>query len=438
MRFFCLWNMETEDLYQIFLKSKKIIIDSRNAEENSLFFALKGETFDGNAYAKSALDKGCPYAIIDKEEYVQGSNFILVENVLKSLQSLANYHRKQLNIPIVAITGTNGKTTTKELVASVLSKKFHVSFTKGNLNNHIGVPLTLLSMDNNTQLGIVEMGANHINEIKTLCEIAEPDFGIITNIGKAHLEGFGSFENIIKAKSELYEYLKAKNGKVFYNSGNSLLKRIVEGMNLDTIAFGSLNSPVYGEIISSEQYLSLKINLGDFETKINTQLIGNYNLENVLAASCIGHYYNIEPELIVSAIEEYVPTNNRSQFLKTTKNNLFLDAYNANPTSVEAAIKNFSQMPSNDKCIILGDMLELGSDSRLEHQKILDLLKENRFDQIFLIGEIYYSLENGNDILKFKNVDEFKIWLEKNNIVNSNVLIKGSRGIRLEKIVELL
>ncbi|HAF28959.1 MAG TPA: UDP-N-acetylmuramoyl-tripeptide--D-alanyl-D-alanine ligase [Bacteroidales bacterium] len=430
--------METEDLYQIFLKSKKIIIDSRNAEENSLFFALKGETFDGNAYAKSALDKGCPYAIIDKEEYVQGSNFILVENVLKSLQSLANYHRKQLNIPIVAITGTNGKTTTKELVASVLSKKFHVSFTKGNLNNHIGVPLTLLSMDNNTQLGIVEMGANHINEIKTLCEIAEPDFGIITNIGKAHLEGFGSFENIIKAKSELYEYLKAKNGKVFYNSGNSLLKRIVEGMNLDTIAFGSLNSPVYGEIISSEQYLSLKINLGDFETKINTQLIGNYNLENVLAASCIGHYYNIEPELIVSAIEEYVPTNNRSQFLKTTKNNLFLDAYNANPTSVEAAIKNFSQMPSNDKCIILGDMLELGSDSRLEHQKILDLLKENRFDQIFLIGEIYYSLENGNDILKFKNVDEFKIWLEKNNIVNSNVLIKGSRGIRLEKIVELL
>lgn len=438
MRFFCLWSMKTENLYQIFLKSKKVIFDSRNAEENSLFFALKGENLDGNAYAKSAIDKGCSYAIIDKEEYVQGSNFILVDNVLKSLQLLANYHRRKLNIPIIAITGTNGKTTTKELVASVLSKKFNVTYTAGNLNNHIGVPLTLLSMDNNTQLGIVEMGANHINEIKTLCEIAEPDFGIITNIGKAHLEGFGSFENIIKAKSELYEYLNTKNGKVFYNSGNNILRSKVEEMNLDAITFGSLSSGVYGEIISSDQYLSLKVSFGDYETKINTQLIGNYNFENVLAASCIGHYYNIDPELIVSAIEEYVPKNNRSQFLKTKKNNLFLDAYNANPTSVEAAIINFSQIPFNDKCIILGDMLELGNDSKLEHQKIIDLIKEYRFDQIFLVGETFYSLEKGNDILKFKNVDEFKVWLEKNNIVNSNVLIKGSRGIRLEKILELL
>ena len=430
--------MKIEHLYRIFLRSKKVTTDSRIAENNALFFALKGENFDGNAYAKNALENGCSIAIVDNPDYAQGDNSILVDDVLETLQLLGNYHRKQLNIPIIAITGTNGKTTTKELVASVLSKKFGVSYTIGNLNNHIGVPLTLLSMNENTQIGIVEMGANHINEIKNLCEIAEPDLGIITNIGKAHLEGFGSFENIIKAKKELYDYLKFKDGKVFYNSNNSLLQKIINELNINSIAFGNSNSKVNGEIITSDQFLSLNINIGDFQAVVETQLIGNYNLENVLAAASIGYYNGVNPELIVSAIEKYVPKNNRSQFLKTAKNNLFLDAYNANPTNVDASVRNFSSLEINNKYVILGDMLELGNYSESEHEKIIGLLQDHSFDKIILVGDIYNSLKVPGNYLQFKNVNELKDWLEKNKIVNSNILIKGSRGIQLEKVVELL
>ena len=430
--------MKIERLYQIFLRSKKVTTDSRNVENDALFFALKGENFDGNAYAKNALDNGCSFAIIDNPDYVQGDNYILVDDVLETLQLLGNYHRKQLNIPIIAITGTNGKTTTKELAASVLCKKFSISYTIGNLNNHIGVPLTLLSMNENTQIGIVEMGANHINEIKNLCEIAEPDFGLITNIGKAHLEGFGSFENIIKTKKELYDYLKLKDGKVFYNSNNSLLKKIIVELNLNAIAFGSLNNKVYGESITSGQFLSVNIKMGNFQALIETQLTGNYNLENVLAAASIGSYNGINPELIVSASEDYVPKNNRSQFLKTEKNNLFLDAYNANPTSVEASVKDFVLLKIGNKCVILGDMLELGNESKSEHEKIIRLLQDYSFDKIILVGNIYNSLKVPDKFLQFKDVNELGNWLENSNIAHSNVLIKGSRGIQLEKIVEFL
>lgn len=430
--------MKIERLYQIFQRSKKVTTDSRNAEKNALFFALKGENFDGNAYAKNALENGCSFAIVDNPDYVQGDNYILVDDVLETLQLLGNYHRKQLNIPIIAITGTNGKTTTKELLANVLSKKYEVSYTAGNLNNHIGVPLTLLSMNENTQIGIVEMGANHINEIKNLCEIAEPDFGIITNIGKAHLEGFGSFENIIKTKKELYDYLKFKEGKVFYNSNNSLLKKIIIELNLNAIAFGSLNNKVYGDIITTDQFLYVNIKMGNFQALIKTQLIGNYNLENVLAAASIGYYNGINPELIVSAIEEYVPNNNRSQFFKTEKNNLFLDSYNANPTSVEASVKNFASLKINNKYVILGDMLELGNESESEHEKIIGLLQDYSFDKIILAGNIYNSLKVPDKFLQFRDVNELNNWLENSNIVHSNVLIKGSRGIHLEKIVEFL
>ncbi|MCD4833881.1 MAG: UDP-N-acetylmuramoyl-tripeptide--D-alanyl-D-alanine ligase [Bacteroidales bacterium] len=430
--------MKIERLYQIFLRSKKVTTDSRNVENDALFFALKGENFDGNAYAKNALENGCSFAIVDNPDYVQGDNYILVDDVLETLQLLGNYHRKQLNIPIIAITGTNGKTTTKELVAGVLCKKFTISHTIGNLNNHIGVPLTLLSMNENTQIGIVEMGANHINEIKNLCEIAEPDFGIITNIGKAHLEGFESIENIIKTKKELYDYLKLKDGKVFYNSNNSLLKKTIIELNLNAIAFGSLNNKVYGDIITSDRFLFVNIKMGNFQALIETQLIGNYNLENVLAAASIGYYNGINPELIVSAIEEYVPKNNRSQFLKTEKNNLFLDSYNANPTSVEASLKNFVSLKINNKYVILGDMLELGNESESEHEKIIGLLQDYSFDKIILVGNIYNSLKVPDKFLKFRDVSELENWLKNRNIAHSNVLIKGSRGIQLEKIVRLL
>ncbi len=430
--------MKIERLYQIFLRSKKVTTDSRNAENNALFFALKGKFFDGNTYAKNALENGCSFAIVDNPDYVQGDNYILVDDVLETLQLLGNYHKKQLDIPIIAITGTNGKTTTKELLANVLSKKYKVSYTAGNLNNHIGVPLTLLSMNENTQIGIVEMGANHINEIKNLCEIAEPDFGIITNVGKAHMEGFGSFENIIKTKKELYDYLKFKDGKVFYNSNNSLLKKIIIELNLNAIAFGSLNNKIYGDIITSDRFLYVNIKMENFQALIKTQLIGNYNLENVLAAASIGYYNGINPELIVSAIEEYVPKNNRSQFLRTEKNNLFLDSYNANPTSVEASLKNFASLKINNKYIILGDMLELGTESESEHEKIIGLLQDYSFDKIILVGNIYNSLKVPDKFLQFGDVNELKNWLENSNIVHSNVLIKGSRGIQLEKIVELL
>jgi len=430
--------MKIEQLYQIFLKSKSVTTNSRIVESNAIFFALKGENFNGNVYAKNALENGCSYSIVDDPEYVQSDKYILVNDVLKTLQLLGNYHRRQLNIPIIAITGTNGKTTTKELVANVLSKKYNVSYTKGNLNNHIGVPLTLLSMSKNTEIGIVEMGANHMNEIKDLCEIAEPNFGVITNIGKAHLEGFGSFDNIIKTKKELYEYIKTKNGKVFFNSNNSILLDIVKKLSLNSIAFGNSESRVYAEIIPSELFLSFNINIGDFKTIVKTQLIGNYNIENVLAAASIGYYNGINPELIVSAIEEYVPQNNRSQFSETTKNKLFLDAYNANPTSVEASVKNFVSLDIKNKCIVLGDMLELGKESKSEHKKILELLNNYSFDKIILVGKIYKSLDVKIHILQFENVDDLRIWIKTNNLNNFNILIKGSRGIQLEKIVELL
>jgi UDP-N-acetylmuramoyl-tripeptide--D-alanyl-D-alanine ligase len=415
-----------------------VITDSRGAEHNSLFFALKGENFDGNKYAKSALEKGCSYAVIDNLDFAFNDKFIVVNNVLETLQQLGQYHRKQLNIPIIAITGTNGKTTTKELVAAVLAKKYDVSYTQGNFNNHIGVPLTLLEMNKDTEIGVVEMGANHIGEIEKLCEIAEPDFGIITNIGKAHLEGFGSFENIIKAKSELYEYIQAKNGTIFYNSNNSILQDINKKLKTNSIRFGSIDSGVHGEILPADKFLSVKINMGNYNSILNTQLIGAYNRENIEAAASIGFYYGIKPELIISAIESYTPKNNRSQFQITENNKLFLDAYNANPTSVEASVRNFMSLKIENKYIILGDMLELGNESRTEHERIVELLTDLSAEKVLLVGEIYSSLKINQSYLQFQDVNELKVWLSKNKITESNILIKGSRGIKLEKLIELL
>jgi UDP-N-acetylmuramoyl-tripeptide--D-alanyl-D-alanine ligase len=430
--------MEIDHLYRIFLSCSKVVTDSRKAEQNALFFALRGDNFDGNKYAEVAIEKGCSFAIIDNPDFEISDKFILVDNVLETLQSLGSYHQSKLNIPIIAITGTNGKTTTKELVAAVLSEKFNVSFTKGNLNNHIGVPLTLLDLNKKTEIGIVEMGANHLGEIKRLCEIAKPDFGLITNIGKAHLEGFGTSENIVKAKSELFEYLKLNNGKVFYNANNEILKGLVEKFNLSSIDFGDTHSAVNGKVLPTDKFLSLEVFLGDYNANINTQLIGNYNLENVLAAASIGYYMNVKAEKIISAIEQYIPTNNRSQFLKTEKNKLFLDAYNANPTSVEASVNNFISLKVDSKCVILGDMLELGIDSLKEHQKIVELLRKYFFNKVILVGDIYNSLNVDQEYLQFANVYDLRTWLSENKISESNILIKGSRGVQLEQVIDLL
>ena len=408
MRFFYLISkMKLEELYQLYIKYRNITTDSRIVKNNALFFALKGDSFDGNVYAERALKNGCSYAIIDNPEYKKDENYIVVNNVLGTLQKLGNLHRKKLDIPILAITGTNGKTTTKELVSSVLSKKFKLTYTQGNLNNHIGVPLTLLSMDETTEFGVVEMGANHMFEIKKLCEIAEPDYGIITNIGKAHLEGFGSFENIIKTKKELYDYVSSKSGKVFYNSDDNILSGLVEQLELDSISYGN-GTRVNGKLNSSDQFLSVKVGIGDLSLDIYTKLVGSYNLENVLAAVCVGNYFNIPAKDIKEAIENYIPKNNRSQFIKTDKNNLYLDAYNANPTSVELSLKNFVSLNKPNSSIILGDMLELGENAISEHKAILQLIRNYAFDRVILVGNVYNSMDIQDEILQFENVNELK------------------------------
>jgi UDP-N-acetylmuramoyl-tripeptide--D-alanyl-D-alanine ligase len=432
--------MEIQELYRLFLKNPIITTDTRKIETGAIFFALKGESFNGNKYAQDAIKKGCSFAIIDDKDVPFIDGLILVDNVLNTLQELASFHRKQLNIPIIAITGTNGKTTTKELIASVLKTKFNVSFTQGNLNNHIGVPLTLLSMTNSTEIGVIEMGANHVGEIKELCKIVDPNYGIITNIGKAHIDGFGSYENIIKAKKELYDYLKENDGKVFVNEGNDLLSKLVNELELDNVSYNHPKSKVKvkGESLPTNKFLKAKVNINDVDHYLETQLIGSYNLENVLAAICVGHYFKVSDDKIIESIKEYVPQNNRSQFIKTESNNLIVDCYNANPTSVKAALENFISLDFSNKCVILGDMLELGNVSEKEHKMVVDFVIKQDFKHIILVGDIYFLIDVPINIKQFKTVEELNNWISLNKIYESNVLIKGSRGIQLERVIENL
>ncbi|MDY6801796.1 MAG: UDP-N-acetylmuramoyl-tripeptide--D-alanyl-D-alanine ligase [Bacteroidota bacterium] len=430
--------MTINELYKVYQEHPQITTDSRFAPKNGLFFALKGEHFDGNVFAQKAIENGCAYAIIDNPGFNNGKHFILVENVLSTLQQLAFYHRQQLEIPVIGITGTNGKTTTKELLASVLSMKYNVGYTQGNLNNHIGVPLTILSFTKNTELGIVEMGANHLGEIKNLCVIADPDYGLITNIGKAHLEGFRTFDNIIKTKNELYEYVTHKKGKVFYNAKDQIVSQLIIGNN-NAVSFGEQKeSKVYGIDKKDGIFLKLEAVIDKNSYTIETNLIGDYNIDNVLAAIAIGKYFNVDDQKIMEAIERYKPENNRSQFFKTKNNNLFLDAYNANPTSVKAAIKNFEQLDIPDKCLILGDMFELGDNALNDHYEVVSIIDPKNYKNIILVGELFVSLKVDKNILQFANVDLFIDWLNKNPVKGSNILIKGSRGNRLERIVEFL
>ncbi len=442
--------MNIEELYKIFLKYPNICTDSRTAVKNSIFFALKGENFDGNRYALKALEQ-CDYAIVDDEKFLKDNRFILVDNVLDTLQELAKYHREKLDLPIIAITGTNGKTTTKELIKEILSKQFNVVSTNGNLNNHIGVPITLLKMKVNTDIGVVEMGANHPGEIKKLCDIAQPNYGLITNIGKAHLEGFGSFEGVKKAKSELYKFLSDNEGLAFVNYDNEILEDLKPPAR--TILYGSSGfTHCQGRKLDSELFLQFKwvstenmsaddvtIDWNDKIRNIKTQIIGNYNFENALAATCIGNHFGITEINIKNAIENYIPSNNRSQFIKKQNNTIILDAYNANPSSMKIALSNFSSLKFENKIIILGDMLELGSQSEIEHSVIISLIKQMQFNNAFLIGNNFFNLKNiYPDFNYFNTTNDFIRWIKNNPIKNSTIFIKGSRKNGLEKIMDYL
>lgn len=418
--------MNITALYNLYSESFLVDTDTRKIRKNTMYFALKGENFNGNTFALEALKKGASYSIVDEKEYATTTKIILVEDVLATLQELAKYHRKKLNTPIISLTGSNGKTTTKELINAVLSTQYNTTATVGNLNNHIGVPLTLLSMTPSTEIGIVEMGANHHKEIEFLCSITNPDYGYITNFGKAHLEGFGSLEGVIEAKSEMYEYLHKTNKSVFVNPSDKI--QVEKTKNINSI---KLNQTI--KHIGSNPFVSIEFN---GET-LQTNLMGGYNFDNLSAAITIGEYFNISSDNIKKATETYTPTNNRSQLIKTKNNTtIILDAYNANPSSMKAALDNFSLINSKDKMVILGDMFELGSNSLQEHQNIIDYCSELRLIDSIFVGDLFYQAKTNS--LKIKTFEELKEHIAALNLKNKHILIKGSRGMALERIVAII
>lgn len=417
----------------------EICTDSRKATKNSVFFALQGESFDGNKYAQKALEAGCKGAVIDDSSFDKGDGYYLVEDVLKTLQDIAKYHRNKYTIPVVAITGSNGKTTTKELISSVLSEKFEVLSTKGNLNNHIGVPLTLLKLRKEHEIAIVEMGANHPREIKMLCEMAKPGYGIITNIGKAHLEGFGSFEKLKSAKFELYDYIRKNQGKLFCNRSNQILTSYPYLNEIEVMDYysGGERKPAV-EIKELNPFLRVTIQ-NKVQSDIQTSLVGEYNAENILAAYTIGMYFGVNDSEIAHAIHSYVPQNNRSQLKETFSNKIILDAYNANPTSMKYALENFMKVTKGRRFLILGDMLEMGEYACEEHDHILSFIVKSAIDNVMLVGEAFYQFKDRvPQYLFFSNTGEAIEHLKKNPVRNYNILIKGSRGIQLEQIVKYL
>ncbi len=425
--------MNIQELYKLYKQSYKVSTDTREVAQDSIFFALKGDNFNGNKFAEEALKKGASYAVVDEKRHQTKPTIVLVDDVLKTLQLLATYHRKELNIPIISLTGSNGKTTTKELINIILSRKYKTTATLGNLNNHIGVPLTLLSMTPETEIGIVEMGANHLQEIDLLCNIALPDFGYITNFGKAHLEGFGSMEGVVQAKTELYLSLKERNKLVFVNVNDQ--KQLEKSKGINQVTFGSAEADVNIELIDANPFVIVKFNA----VTIQSKLIGSYNFANIAAAIAIGIHFQVSDKMIKEAIEDYTPANNRSQIVKKSTNIIILDAYNANPTSMEAALENLSGLTDKNKIVILGDMFELGNDAEIEHQHITDQVERIALVKVYLIGENFYkTISNSKKIERFKNFEDFKNVFAKTNIQNSTLLIKASRGMALERVLDLL
>ncbi len=433
--------MSLKKLYSIFQKCTEVSTDSRKITKDCLFFALKGENFDGNKYAKQALKNGAAYAVVSDPALKRTRNCFYVKDTLKTLQDLANFHRKQFNIPFIAITGTNGKTTSKELISAVLGSTYTTSFTKGNFNNHIGVPLTLLGISKESEIAVIEMGANHIGEIDFLCRIAEPTHGIITNIGKAHLEGFGSQEGIKQTKSELYRFLASSGGTAFVNMDERFLNELVACV-ADTVSYGTKSENQFSaKLIEADPFVKFSFKEANKTYKVTTQLFGRYNFNNAITAMALGLYFGIKPEKIKEAIENYRPTNNRSQLIKKGKNTFYLDAYNANPSSMQLAVKNFGELTAKRKGVILGDMLELGKYSKKEHAAILNLLlklqdKEKLSGPIILVGPAFKKVKDPEKTLWFPNVQELKTWYSKQKFKHTHFLIKGSRGIRLEELLK--
>ena len=436
MTAFFSFKMDTlEKIYKHYSEQYIVSTDSRKIKDGCVFVALKGERFDGNDFAYQVAKDGVASCVIaDRKDLPNHERLFIVEDSLSTLQQLAKLHRERCNIPIIGITGTNGKTTTKELVATVMSKKYNIIYTQGNFNNHIGVPLTLLRIKPDTELAVVEMGANHPGEITQLCELAQPDFGIITNIGKAHIEGFGSFEGVIKTKNELYQYLKTKGERqktiVFVNGNNKLLMNLSEGMV--RVVYGTTDNRQ--QTTDNSPYLTINYN----NNTINTHLVGEYNHENVMAAITVGTYFNIDENLIINAIEDYIPSNNRSQFIKSERNEIVMDAYNANPSSMHHSISNFKKIASENSLLILGDMKELGSESENEHRNIINLLKKLGFEDVILVGEEFKKVSGSTNYKNFNNVDELISHISHNDIAGKKILIKGSNSTRLEKLANVL
>jgi len=427
--------INTQQLYKKFLESTGVSTDTRKIEEKAIFFALKGENFDGNQYAADALKSGAKYVVVDNAEVVEDERFLLVDDVLTSLQMLATYHRNLMRIPVIGLTGSNGKTTTKELIREILATKYNVVATAGNFNNHIGVPLTLLRITQETELAIIEMGANHIGEIATLCEIAQPTHGLITNIGKAHLEGFGNYEGVIRAKSELYHYLIEHNGVVFINSEDPVLKNMSKRIK-EPIFYNNTGDYYTCKLISANPYVEL---ITEESQHVQTNLIGTYNFKNIAAALCLGKYFKVKPAAANTAIADYVPENNRSQIINTKSNQIILDAYNANPISMKAALDNLEAMDHPNKVVILGDMFELGSDSDLEHKKIVEQVKQMDLSLKIFCGQASARAAANYDATSyFATKDKLVEYLKEKPITDKLILIKASRGMGLETIVEYL
>ncbi|MEG1199631.1 MAG: UDP-N-acetylmuramoyl-tripeptide--D-alanyl-D-alanine ligase [Algoriella sp.] len=427
--------MTTAELFEQFLKSKTVTTDTRNISKDCIFFALKGANFNGNTFAQEAINQGARIAIVDEAEFEnQTNNIFLVDDALKTLQDLAKTYRNYLKIPFIGLTGSNGKTTTKELISAVLKEKFRTHYTFGNLNNHIGVPLTILSIPENTEIAVIEMGANHQKEIELLASISQPDFGYITNFGKAHLEGFGGFEGVIKGKSELYDYLKSANKIAFINANDPI--QVEKTIDIKQITFSDQNNADYQiELLENKQeYLAVKYQNLD----IQSHLTGNYNFSNISCAIAIGSYFGIDSDLIKQGIENYYPSNNRSQIIEKENYKIVMDAYNANPSSMEASLNNFAKFEGS-KTIVIGDMFELGEESKTEHQRILELAESLNFNQIYILG-LHFKETNATNtnVVKFDNRQSFEEFLKNNAINSQNILIKGSHGMRLDLLETLV
>ncbi|HEY5464716.1 MAG TPA: UDP-N-acetylmuramoyl-tripeptide--D-alanyl-D-alanine ligase [Hanamia sp.] len=424
--------MNIEEIYKIYQQFPSIQTDSRKLQKDDFFFALKGPNFNGNHFARQALDLGAAYVVADEKLNFEDERIIQVADALETLQQLAKYHRQQFHIPFIAITGSNGKTTTKELLHEVLSTTFKTYTTKGNLNNHIGIPLTILKIKRDAEIAVVEMGANHLNEIAGYCDYAQPTHGLITNIGKAHLEGFGSVENVKKGKGELFDYLKNNEGTAFINTDDEAVFDLGRQLKKITL-YGSKSGNVKGNILKNDPFIEVEIE-DRKNVDIKTNLVGTYNLPNILAAFCVGRYFKIDDKNIKEAIENYTPSNSRSQLIQKDSNTIVLDAYNANPGSMKAAIENFANMKGDKKVLLLGSMMELGDDSEKEHAAILSLIDQHKWYAVVLVGKNFKEIKN--NYINCENSLQARDWYKTSHLQNAKILIKGSRSMKMEKVLE--